>query len=227
MKISKKLLLVIMAALMVLLAACGGDDVDSTDAAGEKHTFKIAHVVQESHVWHETANKFGEELKALSDGRMELQIYPASHLGAEADMVQQIETGAIDFGFITNAYMSTREDSLNSWFMPYLFTNLEEAAGMLDSEETKQMLESLGSQGLVGLDFAFAGNRHVLMKDGFAESPADLKGKKIRIIGSPAMQSYWEKVGAGPTAMPLTEVYTSLQTGVIDGIDIDLDALVS
>ena len=69
-----------MAALMVLLAACGGDDVDSTDAAGEKHTFKLAHVVQESHIWHETANKFNEELKALSDGRMELQIYPASQL---------------------------------------------------------------------------------------------------------------------------------------------------
>ena len=54
-----------------------------------------------------------------------------------------------------------------------------------------------------------------------------LKGKKLRIVGSPAMQAFWEKAGAGPTAMPLSEVYTSLQTGVIDGIDIDLDALVT
>ena len=123
--------------------------------------------------------------------------------------------------------MSTREVSLNSWFMPFLFSDLEDANKMRESEETKKMLEELGSQGLLGLDIAFAGNRHILMKDGFIGSPEDLKGKKIRIIGSPAMQSFWEKTGSGPTAMPLPEVYTSLQTGVIDGMDIDLDALVT
>lgn len=234
MKLKKFMLLVMLTIVAAVLAACGGNDsaspaegstAEAEADGGETRTFKIAHVVQESHVWNATAQKFGEELSKLSDGRFDVQIYPASQLGAEADMVQQIETGAIDFGFMTNAYMSTREESLNAWFMPFLFNNLEEAVAMRDSEEAKQMLESLSSQGLLGLDFGFAGNRHVLMKDSFAESPEDLKGKKIRIIGSPAMQSYWEKVGAGPTAMPLTEVYTSLQTGVIDGIDIDLDAL--
>lgn len=229
MNFKKYMVVLLMGVLILALAACGGDsDKDTTTGDnGEKRTFKIAHIVQESHVWNATAQKFGEELEKLSDGRMNIQIHPAGTLGAEADMVQQIETGAVDFGFMTNAYMSTREDSLNAWFMPYLFNNLEEAIAMRESEPAKQMLEKLSSQGLVGLDFMFAGNRHVLMTDGFAESPADLKGKKIRIIGSPAMQSYWEKVGAGPTAMPLTEVYTSLQTGVIDGIDIDLDALVT
>ncbi|MFP3916748.1 TRAP transporter substrate-binding protein [Lysinibacillus telephonicus] len=235
MKLKKYMFLLMLTLLVAVLTACVEKDsaspAEGSEASasgeGESRTFKITHVVQESHVWHTTAEKFGEELSKLSNGRLNVEIYPASQLGAEADMVQQIETGAIDFGFITNAYMSTREDSLNAWFMPYLFSNLEEAVAMRESEEAKQMLDTLSSQGLLGLDFAFAGNRHVLMKDGFAESPSDLKGKKIRIIGSPAMQSYWEKVGAGPTAMPLTEVYTSLQTGVIDGIDIDLDALVT
>ena len=223
MKIKEFMLFMAVSMIVAILAACGGDEGESSNS----RTFKIAHVVQESHVWHATAEKFGDELSKLSDGRLTVDIYPASQLGAEADMVQQIETGAVDFGFITNAYMSTREVSLNAWFMPYMFSNLEEAVAMRESEEAKQMLESLSSQGLLGLDFAFAGNRHVLMEDSFAEKPADLKGKKIRIIGSPAMQAYWEKVGAGPVAMPLSEVYTSLQTGVIDGIDIDLDALVT
>lgn len=227
MNFKKYMVVLLMGTLILALAACSGGDSDTEGTSGDKHKFKIAHIVQESHVWNATAEKFGEELSELSDGRMEVQIYPAGTLGAEADMVQQIETGAIDFGFMTNAYMSTREDSLNSWFMPYLFADLEEAIAMRESDASKQMLDQLSSQGLLGLDFMFAGNRHVLMTDGFAETPTDLKGKKIRIIGSPAMQSYWEKVGAGPTAMPLTEVYTSLQTGVIDGIDIDLDALVT
>ncbi|WP_245844017.1 TRAP transporter substrate-binding protein [Oceanobacillus rekensis] len=229
----KKLLLVFIAIVgMILLAACGGneseDSAASSDEGGDgNYTFKVSHVVQESHVWHATAEKFGEELEALSDGRMNLEIYPASQLGMEQDMVQQLETGSIDFGFLTNAYMSTRETSLNSWFMPFLFNDLEQAVELRSSEEAKDMLASLETQGLVGLDFAFAGNRHILMNDGFVNSPEDLSGKKVRIIGSPAVQSFWEATPAGPTAMPLSEVYTSLQTGVIDGMDIDLDALVT
>lgn len=219
--------------VMVLTACVSNETVvtssnaSSGGSSGSEYTFKIAHVVQESHVWHQTALKFGEELEKLSDGRMSVEIFPSSQLGAEADMVQQLENGAVDIGVMTNAYMSTREVSLNSWFMPYLFEDLEQATAMRSSDEAKQMLEALDSQGLVGLDFIFAGNRHILMKDSFVNSPADLKGKKVRIIGSPSMQAYWEGVGAGPTPMPLNEVYQSLQTGVIDGIDIDLDALIT
>ena len=216
--------------LLLTLVACGGGD-GSTESAGtgegDTRVFKVSHVVQESHIWHLTAEKLNEELQERSDGRLSLEIYPASQLGAEQDMVQQLETGSIDFGFLTNAYMSTREESLNAWFMPFLFSDLEEAAAMRESEEAQQMLDSLESQGLIGLDFAFAGNRHILMTDGFVESPDDLSGKKMRIIGSPAVQMFWEETPAGPTAMPLSEVYTSLQTGVIDGMDIDLDALVT
>ncbi|WP_249872349.1 TRAP transporter substrate-binding protein [Oceanobacillus saliphilus] len=213
--------------LFVLSACVENDSAGSAESETDTYSFKVSHVVQESHIWHLTAEKFNEELQERSDGRMSLEIYPASQLGLEQDMVQQLETGSIDFGFLTNAYMSTREESLNSWFMPFLFNNLEEAATMRDSKEAQDMLATLESQGIIGLDFAFAGNRHLLLKDGFVETPEDLSGKKMRIIGSPAVQSFWGKTAAGPTAMPLSEVYTSLQTGVIDGMDIDLDALVT
>jgi len=224
----KRMLLVLAIAFAVFLAACGNDNSETNGKNGEAtYVFKLGHVTQESHVWHQTALKFGEELEKLSNGRMKLQIYPASQLGQEKDMVQQLETGSLDFGFLTNAYMSTREQSLNAWFMPFVFSNLEEAAKMRGSAVADEMLKQLESQGLIGFDFIFAGNRHILMKDGFVNSPNDVKGKKIRIIGSPVMQDFWKEIGAGPTAMPLSEVYTSLQTGVIDGVDIDLDALVT
>ncbi|ESU71759.1 MULTISPECIES: TRAP transporter substrate-binding protein [Geobacillus] len=224
----KRMLHVLAIAFVVFLAACSNDNSETNGKNGEAtYVFKLGHVTQESHVWHQTALKFGEELEKLSNGRMKLQIYPASQLGQEKDMVQQLETGSLDFGFLTNAYMSTREQSLNAWFMPFVFSNLEEAAKMRGSAVANEMLKELESQGLIGFDFIFAGNRHVLMKDGFVNSPNDVKGKKIRIIGSPVMQDFWKEIGAGPTAMPLSEVYTSLQTGVIDGVDIDLDALVT
>lgn len=224
---------VLVLALLLVLGACGGGsneevsngEESENDSVEETKVFKISHVTQESHVWHKTAEKFGEELESLSDGKMSVEIYPASQLGLEQDMIQQLETGSLDFGFLTNAYMSTRQESLNAWFMPFTFSNLEEAVEMRSSDAAREMLEELSSQSLVGLDFMFAGNRHILLNEGFVNSVEDISGQKIRIIGSPSIQDFWDETGAGPTAMPLPEVYTSLQTGVIDGIDIDLDAL--
>lgn len=220
--------------LSLVLAGCGGGSQtrESTEGqaagqGGKTYTFKLAHITQPTHIWHKTANKFNEELKARSNGRMKVETFPAGQLGAEKDMVQQLETGTLDFGIITNAYMSTRSEEFNAWFMPFLFSDIEKAAAARNSEPSKKILEGLSKQGLLGMDYIFAGNRHVLMKNTSVTKPEDLKGKKIRILGSPSIQDFWKAVGAGPTPMPLPEVYTGLQTGVIDGIDIDLDALMT
>ncbi|UAC49529.1 TRAP transporter substrate-binding protein [Bacillus aquiflavi] len=226
---TKLLALFFFVVLTFTITGCGNNSkkTESSNNENSAYTFKVSHVTQKDHIWHKTAEKFGEELESLSNGRMKLEIYPASQLGQEKDMVQQLETGSIDFGFLTNAYMSTRQESLNAWFLPFTFKNLDEANKARQSEAAREMLKELEDQGLVGLDFIFVGNRHILLKDDHISSPHDLKGKKVRIIGSPIIQDFWKATGAGPTAMPLPEVYTSLQTGVIDGIDIDLDALVT
>lgn len=200
---------------------------DGNGATGDNIEFSLTHITQESHVWHQTAEKFAEELEDRSDGRMSLEIYPAGQLGSEQDMLQQMETGSVDFGFITNGYMSTRNTEFNAWFMPFVFDSLEEAAEARHVDAAQKMLDNLEAQGFVGMDFIFAGNRHILMENSIVNSPSDLEGATVRVIGSPSIQDFWESVGAGPTPMPLPEVYTSLQTGVIDGIDIDLDALVT
>lgn len=232
----KKFSLVLAATLSMslILAGCGGgsqsegsSEGQAAEQEGKSYEFKFAHITQPTHIWHKTADKFNEELKARSNDRMKVEIFPAGQLGAEKDMVQQLETGTLDFAIITNAYMSTRSEEFNAWFMPFLFSDIEKAAAARNSDSSKKILEGLSSQGLVGMDYIFAGNRHVLMKNTSVTNPEDLKGKKIRILGSPSIQDFWKAVGAGPTPMPLPEVYTGLQTGVIDGIDIDLDALMT
>ena len=220
------MLLTVMA--MLVVSACGEESSGGTTSEkGQTYTFKLGHEAQETHVKHLVAKKFKEELEERSDGRMKVNLFPARQLGTEKDMVQQIETGTLDFGIISNGYMSSRSESLNGWFMPFLFDGLESANEARQSDAAKSMLEELDNQGIVGYDVFFAGNRHILMKSGAIENIVDIKGQKIRVPASPVFEEFWKSAGAGPTPMALPEVYTSLQTGVIDGIDVDLDALLS
>ncbi|MCU9594506.1 TRAP transporter substrate-binding protein [Caldibacillus thermolactis] len=224
-KISKNLVqFIFLTIFLILLTGCS---ISSTALNSNKKEFKIAHVTQETHIWHQASVKFGEELEKLSEGRFTVNLYPSSQLGQEKDYMLLLETGALDAAILTNGYMSTREESLNAWFLPFTFPTIEEAIAMTETEESQALLETLNKQGVKGLGFIFAGNRHILLSDDFVHSPDDLDGKKVRILGSPIMQMFWEHLGAGPTAMPLSEVYTALQTGVIDGMDIDLDALMT
>lgn len=232
----KKLSLVLAATLSMslILAGCGGSsqtngssEGQAAEQGGKSYTFKMAHITQPTHIWHKTSEKFNEELKARSNGRMKVETFPAGQLGPEKDMIQQLETGTVDFAIITNALMSTRAEEYNAWFMPYLFSDIDSAVAARNSEPAKKLLDGISKQGLVGMDYIMAGNRHVLMKNTSVTKPDDLMNKKIRIIGSPSIQDFWKAVGAAPTPMPLPEVYTALQTGVIDGVDIDLDALMT
>jgi len=220
--------------LSLVAAACGGSGGSATSGSpsdeasgGQTYEFRFTHNNQTSHIFHKTAEKFREELETRSGGRMTVKIFPAAQLGPEKDTVAQIQAGALDMGIITNAYLASNAEAFNAWFMPFVFHSVEEAAAARESEPAKKILETLGEQGMVGFDFIFAGNRHILMRTETVETPDDLKGKKIRITGSPSITDFWTAVGAGPTPMPLPEVFQALQTGVIDGIDIDLDALMT
>ncbi|GAA4705759.1 TRAP transporter substrate-binding protein [Brevibacillus fulvus] len=218
-----------------ILSACGSNENTAQGGASgaadgsakPSYTFKLGHEVQAAHIKNQVAEKFKEELNKRSAGRMQVDIFPAAQLGKEKEMVQQVETGTLDFAIISNGYMSSRSESLNGWFLPFLFPDLKSAAEARKGEAAQQMLKELDSQGIVGMDYFFAGNRHILLRSGLVTTPDDLNGKKIRIPSSPLFEEFWKGVGAGPTPIPLPEVYTSLQTGVIDGVDIDLDALLS
>ncbi|MGM7702870.1 TRAP transporter substrate-binding protein [Pseudalkalibacillus sp. Hm43] len=228
-KVVKSVSLLVIALMVILSAACsndGGSEPANADS-DQTYNFKLAHITPPSHMWHKAAEKFAEELDERSDGRMQMEIYPSSQLGTEADMVEQISAGSVDFGFITAAYMSSRSPSFAAWFTPYAFKDLKEANEARDSEIAKKILGTLDEQGMVGLDYFFAGQRVMLSKDKKIEKPADMDGLKLRVTPSPPMQDFYTSLGASTEGLPLPEVYSAVQTGVIDGMDMDLDATIT
>lgn len=238
----KWLFMLTLSLLAVVLVACGDDSSESSSSSvasdsgtsnssepateGKTYTFKLGHEAAEGHIKFEVAEKFAQDLEKNSDGRMTVDIYPANQLGKEADMQQQIESGTLDFAILSNGTMSSISESLNGWFMPFLFEDLNAAATVTGSEPAQQMMKDLEQKNMYGYGVFFAGQRHILSSKELA-TLADLKGVKIRIPGSPVFETYYKAVGAGPASMPLPEVYTSLSTGVIDAVDTDLNAAVS
>lgn len=228
----KWLLLLTLTTLTVILGACGDDSTTDTGSTvnnteeAKSYTFKLGHEAAESHIKFKVAEKFAEELEKASDGRMKVDLYPGNQLGKEADMAQQVQSGTLDFAILSNGTMSSISESLNGWFMPYVFEDLNAAAEVVETDEAKQMMTDLEQKNMVGYGVFFAGQRHIFTNKEI-KSVADLKGLKIRIPGSPVFESYYKAIKASPASMPLPEVYTSLSTGVIDAVDTDLDAAVS
>ncbi|WP_180955052.1 TRAP transporter substrate-binding protein [Bacillus sp. V3-13] len=214
----------------VILSACGAGNSQEAkvqSASQGEHNFKLTTIVGPTHSWTKTAEKFKEELETRSDGRMKLEIFPASQLGPEADMIQQMISGSVDFGFITTAYLASRNKELNAWLMPFLFEDISDANKMRDTESANQLLDLFSEQGLVGMDWLFTGSHSILMKSGVMDSPEEFKGKKIRAPGSEVINDFYNALGASPVPMPLPEVYQGLQTGVVDGVNASADSAYS
>ncbi|WP_224750125.1 TRAP transporter substrate-binding protein [Halomonas sp. ML-15] len=178
------------------------------------------------HIWTQAAERLAETVAERSDGELTIAIFPAGQLGDEPAMFSQMETGLLDLGLMTAAITSQREPAFVGWFSPFLFDSVAEAAKATETDAAQQMLDNLEDKGLHAFGYTFAGMRHILMRDGRVESLDDVRREKVRIIPIPAMQAWWREAGATPTPVHLPDVYQSLQNRMLDGIDIDLDALV-
>lgn len=187
---------------------------------------RLGMITPPQHNWTQTAEWFAEEVAEQSDGELTIALFPAGQLGDESAMFSQMETGLLDMGIMTAALTSQREPSMVGWFTPFLFNSVKEAAQASETEAAQQMLDNLESKGLYAFGYTFAGMRHILMRDARVESLEDVDGKKVRIIPFAAMNTWWRATGASPTPISLPEVYQGLQNKMLDGVDIDLDALV-
>lgn len=200
----------------------------ATVAAGaaQARELRMGLITPPSHVWTKVANRIAEKLPEATDGELTVAVFPAGQLGSEQEMFQQLSAGLLDAGLMTAAITSLRAPSMQGWFTPHLFADVTEAQAAAELPAAQKMLEELQRANLHGMGYTFAGMRHILMQGAPAASVEDLADKKIRIVPFPAMKVWWGAVGAVPTPVNLTQVYQALQTGLLDGIDIDLDALV-
>lgn len=178
-------------------------------------------------IWVLASERLADRLKDETNGELTLTVYPSSQLGRDSEMLQQLEIGVLDIHLGALRSLTTRDPALNAWFTPYLIPDAETADQAARTPAAVEMLERMRRFGMIGLAYTFSGYRHVLMRNQAFTRAGDLQNKKIRISNFPAARTWYQALGAAPMPVPLGETYHALQTGVLDGVDIDLDALVN
>lgn len=209
--------------LLRWLAAAASACVVTTPALAKD--FRLGLVTPPTHIWSQAANDFARDLKEASGGKHSVAVFPAAQLGNEAQMLQQLQTGALDMAFLTIAELSNRSPDLGALYAPYLVTNVTQAKDLLATPTANKLLEKLPSTaGVVGLGYGMGGLRQILSRSP-VNSAEDLKGRKLRVTPLEPIRDFYIAVGAAPTPLPLPAVFDALANGQVDAIDMDLELI--
>ncbi|HBU96812.1 MAG TPA: C4-dicarboxylate ABC transporter [Thalassospira lucentensis] len=187
----------------------------SNSAIAAEMSLKLGHLANEQNAWHKAAVKFGEELSTLTDGRIEVQVFPNETLGKEIDLINGMQLGAVD--------MTITGESLQNWApkaallaVPYAYKTLEDMDAVASGEIGDQIEQQIIEKARIRPIAYFARGPRNLTSNRAIKSPDDLDGLKMRVPNVPLFVDVWKSLGAQPTPMAFSEVFTSLQAGTID-----------
>ena len=239
MKRIKRMLALMLTLLMVMgmLAGCGGNsagtsssassNTGSGDAAGEEPiTLKLAHVCAATSHYEAGALEFAKLVNEKSNGRIVIETYPGGVLGSERETIEALQMGTLDMCLVSVSPLTGFLPEMALFDLPFLFRDREHAYAVADGEIGTELLNRLDSQKLVGLAYWETGFRHVF-GNFEVNSPADLAGKKVRVMESAIHMDSFKALGAIPTPMAYGELFTALQQGTVDGAENSILAIVT
>lgn len=162
----------------------------------------------------------GKKLEAATSGRIKMQMFPGAVLGQEKEAVEQAQIGAIQIVRISLGVVGPVVPDVNVFNMPFVFRDIPHMRSVIDGPIGAEMLEKITASParLVGLGWMDGGARSLYTKK-LVKTPADLKGIKVRMMGNPLFVETMNAMGGNGISMSFGEVFSALQTGVIDGAE--------
>ncbi len=198
--------------VVIAMTACGGDN-------GRKTVLKFGHGLAVTHPVHLGLERMNEELIRLSDGTMALEIYPAAQLGPEAKCIELLQIGSLDMTKVSSAPLEGFVESFKLFGIPYLFRDHEHFDKALSGEMGEALLESTEPFWFRGVTYFDAGARSLYTTTKPIRTMEDMKGLKIRVQKSPIAVEMIKAFGGSATPVDWGELYTALQSNVVDGAE--------
>lgn len=168
------------------------------------------------------AREFKKALESQAPGQFEIQFFPNRQLGDEKEMLEGLSFGTLHLGVITNAPIASIEPAFQINDMPFLYSNEAQAHKVLDGPIGQELLAKLAKKKIVGLGFAEGGFRQMINNIRPIHEPKDVDGVKWRVMQNPVYLGMFRSLGGNAVPMAWGEVFTAVQQGTIDGLEIPI-----
>lgn len=211
--------------LAALLVGCGDQENETSGAAEDSKTpekqivLRLAENQVEDYPTTIGDKEFAKLVEEKTDGRYKIEVYAGGQLGDEKSIIEQVQLGTIELARVNASPLTDFASDLGVLSMPYLFKDDAHQWDILNGDIGEELLSKLEPSNMVGLAFYDSGSRNFYNSVRPIQNPSDLKGLKIRVQQSSLFVDLVESFGASATPMAYDEVYSSLQTGVIDGAE--------
>lgn len=196
-------------------------------AWAEPVKLRLGHAVFEAHPIHDAAARFKEAVERLSNGDVLIEIFPSRQLGDVKELMEGVQFGTVDMTVNSASALSAIEPSINAFQLPGVIPDYATFAALAVSEPTRAILDTLDKHGMVALGVYDGGQRHFMTVDAPAESLAAMSGLKTRVAPDRLFLDVWGAVGVSPTPMAYGEIYSALETGTLDAVEINLTSIES
>ena len=186
---------------------------------GSRVVLKLGHALDQSHPVHAGMVFMADRLRELSGGSVELQIFPNAQLGSEAEMIEQLQRGALAIVKTSAASMEGFVPEMAVFGLPYLFRDENHYWRVLEGPVGRDLLKTGERVGMYGLCYYDSGSRSFYTSSRPVLKPEDVRGLKIRVLPSRMAMDMISTLGGSPTPIPWGELYTALQQGMVDGAE--------
>ncbi len=207
----KQFFQMILIPLSLMLASCGPKDSVTV--------LKLGHALETGSSVHKGMMHMAERLDYYSNGQMKIEIYPSSQLGSERELVELLQIGSLAMTKVSSSPLESFVPEMKIFSLPYVFRDQAHYQKVLASEIGKSLLLAPEKVRLRGMGYYDAGSRSFYTVDKAINSPADLKGLKIRVQKSQTSVDMIAAMGGAATPISWGELYTALQQGVVDGAE--------
>ena len=193
-----------------------------------KPEYKLSTVLPNTYAWGKAGERWSELVKEKTQGRINIKMYPGTSLvgGDQTKEFSAIRQGVIDLAIGSTINWSGQVSQLNLFSLPFLMPDYKAIDALTHGDVGKQVFGILDKAGVVPLAWGENGFRELSNSKGAVAAPADMKGKKFRVVGSPIFIDIFTALGANPTQMSFADAQPALSTGAVDGQENPLSVFV-
>lgn len=205
-------LAILVVILSLLIVGCGSG---GTDKKGKTIIMRVGHATAPGAPRDKNVIEFGKRIEEISKGAIKVENYPASQLGTNDAMLEQVMQGALEAVVVPTAFTAKVTPAFTMLDLPFLFPNMDRATEFMVSPEAMELLKVVEDKGYKGLAF-WPSDMKLMTANKKIEKLEDLRGMKFRVMAGDVLMNTYKAWGASAIPLPLNELYTALSQGTVD-----------